>query len=163
MPRTQPHRGAVTVRAGAIASLVAATAGLAACTSPHVLSAPIKVGSAYVMQLSRSGDVDGYLVIQNSGSADRLMTARSSAGGTVVLRGLVGPGTTVRTVSALSIPGHSTVRLDPTGIHLVITRSGPMREGTDITLTLVFARAGTVQVAAEVTNPATGGNTYFGP
>jgi copper(I)-binding protein len=124
----------------------------------------IKLASAYLMQPTWPGVIDGYVVIQNLGSADQLLAVRSSAGGTIVLRGLAGQGAaTVRTVSALSIPGHSIVRLDPAGVHLVITRSAPMHQGTEITLTLVFARAGAVRVAALVTNPQTGGNTYFGP
>jgi copper(I)-binding protein len=36
-----------------------------------------------------------------------------------------------------------------------------MRAGTEITLTLVFARAGTMTVAATVTNPETGGSNYL--
>ena len=36
-----------------------------------------------------------------------------------------------------------------------------MRAGTEITLTLVFARAGTISVPALVTNPETGGSSYF--
>jgi copper(I)-binding protein len=152
----------VAVWVSVITSLVLA-AGLTGCSGQHLSAPPIKVASAYVMLLSGSGDVDAYLVIQNSGAADRLLTARSSAGGTVILRGLTSPGPTIRTVSALRIPGRSIVRLAPTGIHLVITQSGPMHQGTDVTLTLVFAHAGTVRVAAEVTNPQRGGNTYFGP
>ena len=45
--------------------------------------------------------------------------------------------------------------------HLVITDSGPMKSGTEITLTPRFAHAGTYHVAAEVTNPQTGGSSYF--
>jgi hypothetical protein len=36
-----------------------------------------------------------------------------------------------------------------------------MRSGKDITLTLVFARAGPVPVLAQVTNPQSGGSSYF--
>jgi hypothetical protein len=36
-----------------------------------------------------------------------------------------------------------------------------MKAGTEITLTLVFAHAGAVSVPALVTNPETGGGSYF--
>lgn len=145
--------------------MIVAAAGLAGCARPHGTAGPaIKVASAYVMQPTGPGLIDAYLVIQNSGSADHLVAVRSSAGGTVVLRGPTAQGASaVRTVSALSIPGNSIVRLNPGSVHLVIIRSGPMRQGTEITLTLVFTRAGTVKVAALVTNPQTGGNGYLEP
>jgi len=157
------------IRVGAGAGLIAsvgliAAAGLAGCSGAQASSVPIKVASAYVLQSTSAGVTDGYLVIQNAGSVDRLLAVRSSAGGTIIPRGPIAPGTTaVQTVSALRIPGHSLVRLDPGDIHLVVTGSRPMRQGTNVTLTLVFARAGIIKVAAEVTNPQTGGNTYFGP
>jgi copper(I)-binding protein len=157
------------VAAGAFGCVVLAgtglaSTGLAGCARLRPAAPLITLTSAYVLQPTGPGTVDGYLVIQNSGSADQLLAVRSSAGGTVMLRGPVADGAAaVRTVRALTIPGHSIVRLDPADIHLVIIRSGPMRHGTDITLTLVFARAGTVRVAAQVTNPQRGGNTYFGP
>ena len=49
----------------------------------------------------------------------------------------------------------------PDGYHMLITGAGPIRGGKDITLTLVFARAGRVLVVAQVTDPSTGGSTYF--
>jgi copper(I)-binding protein len=36
-----------------------------------------------------------------------------------------------------------------------------MKSGTNITLTLRFAHAGKFRVPAEVTNPQTGGSSYF--
>jgi copper(I)-binding protein len=36
-----------------------------------------------------------------------------------------------------------------------------MKAGTEITLTLVFAHAGTFSVPAMVTNPQSGGSSYF--
>ena len=49
----------------------------------------------------------------------------------------------------------------PIGYHLLITGARPMKGGTQITLTLVFARGGTMSVEAEVTNPESGGSSYF--
>lgn len=165
-PRTARTRRCGTAGwAGAIACLIAvAGAGLASCSRPDVVAAPITLGSAFVIVPSGPGAINAYLVIQNSGSTDRLVAVRTSAGGNVAMSGPAGPGqSAIRTVSAISIPGHAMVRLDPADIHLVITRSGPIRVNTNITLTLVFARAGTVRVAAQVANPQTGNSSYLGP
>jgi copper(I)-binding protein len=138
-------------------------AGLAGCAQQAAASGPVlELATAYVGQPKGSAPTDAYLVIRNNGPADRLISARSSAGGTVALTGpFDGQPTIMRTVTAIRIPAHSLIRLDPNGYHLVISGSRPMKADTNITLTLVFARAGSVKVAAEVTNPETGGSSYF--
>jgi copper(I)-binding protein len=70
-------------------------------------------------------------------------------------------GTTMKTVPDIAIPADSLLRLSPDGSHLLITGAGPMKGGTQITLTLVFARGGSMTVEAEVTNPESGGSSYF--
>ena len=67
----------------------------------------------------------------------------------------------MRTVRAIAVPAKSFVGLDPNGSHLLVTDSGPMKAGTLITLTLVFAHAGAVSVPALVTDPQSGGASYF--
>jgi copper(I)-binding protein len=67
----------------------------------------------------------------------------------------------MRTVSSIRMPGYALVRLAPNSYHLMITGARPMKAGRDITLTLRFARAGAFRVQAEVTNPQTGGSSYF--
>ena len=67
----------------------------------------------------------------------------------------------MRTVPDVGIPARSIVRFVPNGFHLLITGAGQLRGGTEITLTLVFARAGAVPVQAEITNPQTAGGGYF--
>jgi copper(I)-binding protein len=109
-----------------------------------------------------SGITDAYVIVQNKGPAVSLVGARSSAGGTVALRLPVKTGVVeMRTVTSIVIPAHSLFRLDPSGAHLLITGSGPMKAGTEITLTLIFAHAGSVSAPAMVTNPSTGGASYF--
>jgi hypothetical protein len=44
---------------------------------------------------------------------------------------------------------------------MLITGAGTMRSGGQITLTLIFAEGGTMSVVADVTNPASGGSSYF--
>lgn len=137
--------------------------GLAGCVrTAQAATAPIKLISAYVIQPTGAGITDGYLMIQNSGPADRLLTVNSSEGGQVMLFGPAGQAGQMREVGTLSIPAHSIVRLDPADVHLVITHSRPLHGGTEITLTLRFARAGIVRVAAEVTNMQSNGSGNSG-
>jgi periplasmic copper chaperone A len=158
--RRSPGRLARTAAAGLLMVLGAALSG---CAGQAAASSPrMELATAYVGQPQGSDITDAYLVIRNTGNADRLISATTSVGGTVTLRGPVGGQTTaMRTVSFIPMPGHALVRLDPNGFHLVISGARPMKSGTNITLTLRFAHAGIFRVPAEVTNPQTGGSSYF--
>jgi len=59
------------------------------------------------------------------------------------------------------IPGHATLAMRPDGVHMVISGAGPMRGGKNITLTLEFAHGGPVSVMVTVTDPQSGGSSYF--
>jgi len=157
------RRPAALARSGAAGLALLLAGGLAGCAQRAAASDPvIELATAYVGQPEGPAPTDAYLVIRNNGPADRLISARSSAGGAVALTGpLHGQPSVMRQVTAIRIPAHSLIRLDPSGFHLVITGSRPMKAGTNITLTLVFARNGAVRVPAEVTNPQTGGSSYF--
>lgn len=156
-------RPAALARASAAGLVLLLGAGLAGCAPRPAASGPvIELATAYVGQPTGSAPTDAYLVIRNNGPADRLISARSSAGGTVALSGpLHGQPSLMRPVAAIRIPADTLIRLAPNGFHLVITGSRPMKAGADITLTLVFARNGPVRVQAEVTNPQTGGSSYL--
>jgi copper(I)-binding protein len=151
------------VRAVAAAAGLAAAVGVAGCAAaPASAAAPIKIGTSYVPVPASAGTTVAYVVIRNNGPADRLMSARTSAGGRVAFRAPARPGVlTMHTVSSIAIPAHSTVSMVPDGYHMLITGAGPIRGGKDITLTLVFAHAGRVSVVTQVTDPATGGSSYF--
>jgi copper(I)-binding protein len=142
---------------------VALGLALAGCGQQPAASGPrMELDTATVNSSQGSSPIDAYLVIRNNGATDQLISARSSAGGTVTLSGPAGGNpAAMRAVAAITVPGHTLIRLVPNGYHLIITDSGPMKSGTEITLTLRFAHAGTYQVAAEVTNPQTGGSSYF--
>jgi copper(I)-binding protein len=151
------------VRAVAVAGGLAAAVGMAGCAAAAAPAVhPIQIGTSYVPVPASPGTTVAYVVIRNNGRADRLMTARTSAGGRVAFRAPARPGAvTMHTVGSIAIPAHSTVAMVPDGYHMLITGAGPIRGGKDITLTLVFAHAGRVSVVAQVTNPATGGSSYF--
>lgn len=158
-------RGRQTTAANrALIGLIASAVALTGCSQHHAAVTPIKIASAYVMQSAGVNAVAAYFVIGNSGPADRLLSVRSSAGGRVLMVGPGGRGLSAASaLSGLSVPGHSVTRLDPSGYHLEIVRSGRLRQGTDVTLTLVFAHAGTIRVPAQVNNPANNNGGYLGP
>jgi copper(I)-binding protein len=150
------------VRAAAAACVAAlAAAGLTGCYARAGAATSIQIATAYVPLPTASGQTVAYVVIRNSGPRDRLIAARTSVGGHVLFRAPIGRSMTMRTIPVISIPSHATTRLVPDGLHMLITGARRMRGGRDITLTLVFARAGAVSVVAQITDPATGGSSYF--
>jgi copper(I)-binding protein len=151
------------VRAALAACLIAlATAGLAGCYARASAAPSISLSTAFVPQPTAAGRTVGYLLIRNNGQRDRLISARTSAGGRVTFEAPVrGGGSAVHTIPSIPIPADSVVRLNPDGLHLLISGTSPLRGGKDITLTLTFAHAGAVSVTAQVTNPQTGGSSYF--
>jgi len=124
----------------------------------------ISVSSAYVPQPTTPGTTVAYLDIRNNGHADRLIAVHTSVGGTVQLRAPVARHSStliMRTVTDIPIPANSFVQFNPDSYHLLITGAGPMHDGKDIMLRLTFAGAGTITILALVTNPESGGSSYF--
>ena len=153
-------------RGAAVAAVaMAAAAGLGAvtgCTARAGASQSIEISTAYVPVPRTPGTTVAYVVIRNNGTADRLVAARTSAGGRVTFRVASGPGASAMgTVTSVRIPAHTTMAMRPNGVYMLITGAGPMRGGKVITLTLRFAHAGQVSVVAQVTNPNSGGSSYF--
>jgi copper(I)-binding protein len=172
---TRPRRRIACLSAGwplpvppslplSLAVAAAAIVALAGCTAQKPVVVPIRVGNAFVMQASGVKTLAGYLVISNLGAPDRLLSVRSSAGGKVVMLGpSTSGGAAARQLSEMIIPAHRLTRLDPTGNHLEIIGSSPVPVGNDVTLTLVFAHAGTMRVQAQVSNPQADSGGYLGP
>ena len=148
---------------GIAAAVLLAALGVTGCATASAASS-ISVSSAYVPQPSTPGTTVAYLDIRNNGHADRLIAVHTSVGGTVQLRaaGARHAGTlTMYTVTDIPVPADSLVQLNPDSYHLLITGAGPMHDGKDITLRLTFADAGTITILALVTNPQSGGSSYF--
>jgi periplasmic copper chaperone A len=148
---------------GLAGAVLLAALGVTGCATASAASS-ISVTAAYVPQPTTPGTTVAYLDIRNNGHADRLLAVHTSVGGTVQLRapGARNAGTLVmHTVTDIPIPADSLVRLNPDSYHLLITGAGPMHDGKDITLRLTFADAGTVTILALVTNPQSGGSSYF--
>jgi copper(I)-binding protein len=143
-----------------VASVVGCSAARATATSSIVATA------AYVQVPSSPGkSTVGYFDIRNNGSAsDQLLSVTTSVGGTVELRAPENANVSplvMHTVPEISVPAGTMVQLVPNSYHLLITGARPLVDGKDITLSLKFARAGTVTILALVTNPNNGGGSYF--
>ena len=142
--------------------IVLAAAGLTGCYAKASAAPAMELSTAVVPQPSVPGETTAYLVIRNNGRADRLIRVRTSVGGRVTFRAPAGHGNlTMHTIPAISVPAHDIIRLVPNSMHLLITGARSMRGVKEITLTLAFAHAGTMSVIAQVTNPETGGSSYF--
>lgn len=147
--------------AAACLALAVLGAGATGCVAKAGAAPSVQLSAAYVAA-PRAGTTVAYVHIHNDGPADRLVSARISAGGTVRFVAAVGPqAVAVRTVAAVPIPADGTLAMRPNGVHMVITDAGPLPGGKDVTLTLVFAHAGAVSVVATVTNSQSGGSSYF--
>jgi copper(I)-binding protein len=141
-----------------------ATLALSGCTSPG--SAKIATNSAYIPQPTTPGTTVAYMDIRNNGkTTDRLVAATTSVGGQVSFLapdGMTSSGTMImKQVQNISIASQAIVRMNPNSFRLRITGAGKMQGGKDIIITLRFAHAGKVTVVALVTNPASGGGSYF--
>ena len=151
-------------RAAGLASAAALAAlAVAGCSSAKAGSSSIAATAAYIQQPAGKMTV-GYLDIRNNGTADQLTSVSTSVGGTVEFRAPARPGASpviMHTVADIPIPADSMTRLIPNSYHLLITGAGPMHDGKDITLRLTFAHAGTITILALVTNPESGGASYF--
>lgn len=95
-----------------------------------------------------------YLQITASSAAgDRLVDARSDAAERVELHTHVHENGVMkmRRVEAIEVPAGETVMLAPGGYHLMLMNlKQPLREGDTLDLTLVFEKAGDVEVTATV-------------
>jgi copper(I)-binding protein len=161
--------GVMSRRGRALAALagcgaLVSTLALSGCSSPN--SRPIVTNSAYIPQPTTPGTTVAYMDIRNNAkTTDRLISATTSVGGRVSLLapdGMTSSGTMImKTVPDIAIPSQAIVRMNPNSFRLRITGAGRMQGGKDVFITLKFAHAGNVSVVALVTDPASGGGSYF--
>ncbi len=94
-----------------------------------------------------------YLVIQNNGAADKLLSATSDIAQTIELHeSMESEGMMqMSPVPNIPIPANGKVELKPGGLHMMLinlTRS--LKTGDKVQLTLNFEKAGKIPVTAEV-------------
>lgn len=93
----------------------------------------------------------GYMTITNKGTApDRLIAARSGASAKVEIHEMKMDGTVMRMrelENGLEIPPGATVALKPGGYHIMFMElKAPLEKGGKVPVTLVFEKAGSVDV-----------------
>lgn len=137
-------------------------AGLGALLAAIAVPAAAQETSAGALRITRpwsraaggGGTGAGYMTIRNTGTApDRLLAARFAGARTVELHTHIRDGDVMRMrpVPAIDLPPGQEVRFQPGGLHIMlIGLTGPLRQGESVPLTLVFERAGEVEVMLRV-------------
>jgi copper(I)-binding protein len=97
----------------------------------------------------------GFLKITNTGTTpDRLISASSPAAELVQVHEMKMDGNVMRmreVEKGLEIPASGSVTLAPGGFHLMMMGlKGPLKQGTSVLLTLVFEKAGRIDVELAV-------------
>jgi copper(I)-binding protein len=97
----------------------------------------------------------GFLKITNTGTApDRLISASSPAAEMVQVHEMKMDGSVMRmreVEKGLEIPAGGSVTLAPGGFHLMMMGlKGPLKQGTTVPVTLVFEKAGKIDVLLSV-------------
>jgi len=97
----------------------------------------------------------GFLKITNTGSTpDRLVSASSPAAELVQVHEMKMDGNVMRmreVEKGLEIPAGGSVKLAPGGLHLMMMGlKGPLKQGTSVPVTLVFEKAGRIDVELTV-------------
>ncbi len=129
--------------------------GWLATGSPAAGSGALSFEGAWVRaSIGRSTVSAVYLVVANRGdAADRLLGAETKrAAHTMIHRSVVEDGVMkMRPVDAVEIPSGESVRLEPGGLHVMLTGvSPPLETGENISVTLLFEQAGRRVVSVPV-------------
>lgn len=112
-------------------------------TQPWSRATPggVRTGGAY-LQITASDEAGDRLVDARSGAAERVeLHTHIHEDGVMKMR----------RVEAIDVPAGKTVSLAPGGYHLMLMNlEQPLREGDTLDLTLVFEKAGEIEVTATV-------------
>ena len=94
-----------------------------------------------------------YLVIQNNGAADKLLSVTSDVAHMIELHESMESGgmMSMSSVPNIAVPANGKVELRPGGLHMMLMGlTHPLKPGDKVQLTLNFEKAGKVPVTAEV-------------
>jgi hypothetical protein len=94
-----------------------------------------------------------YMVIENTGEADRLTAASSDVSEKAELHTHIKDGDVMkmRRVDAIDVPANGKALLQPGGLHIMLVGlHAPLREGETFPVTLEFEKAGKMTVEVEV-------------
>ena len=146
-------RGATSRPAFARRALLGAALGLLSAPraqAQETAAGTLRITAPWSRAMGAGGSGVGYLTIRNTGSTpDRIVAARSAASRAVELHTHIRDGDVMRMrpVQAIDLPAGQEVRLAPGGLHLMLIQLvAPLRQGERVPVTLVFERAGEVEV-----------------
>ena len=138
-----------------ILSSAVALVGLPAAAHDYTLGS-LKIGHPWARATPPTAPSGGgFLTVTNTGTtADRLVSVTSPAAGQVQIHEMKMDGTIMRMrelENGLEIPPGATVALAPGGLHLMMMGlKGPLKEATRVPVTLVFEKAGKIDVELSV-------------
>ncbi|HEY3582873.1 MAG TPA: copper chaperone PCu(A)C [Casimicrobiaceae bacterium] len=153
-----------------LAARTAAFAGLVLVALPSLahdyMLGTLKIDHLYARPTppgARTGGV--YLTIRNTGKeADQLVSAKSPAAQGVEIHSMQMEGNLMkmRAIRALDIPAGGEVTLGSGGYHVMLVGLlQPLTAGNEVPMTLTFAKAGSIDVLADVEPaPSAGGHTH---
>ncbi|MFZ4408175.1 MAG: copper chaperone PCu(A)C [Paracraurococcus sp.] len=131
-----------------------AAAFTAACGVLPARAADITVQQPWSRAAMQGGVGGAFMKIENGGTApDRLVSASSPVARTVELHTTIRDGDVMRMrpVTAIEVPAHGTVQLQPGGLHvMLIGLNKALTQGEQVPLTLTFERAGQVAVSLPI-------------
>jgi copper(I)-binding protein len=114
----------------------------------------IRITAPWARAAGRGATGGGFLTLQNTGRApDRLLAVRAGFARSVELHTSIREGEVMRMrpVTAIDLPPRQEVRLAPGGMHIMLIGLGaPLERGSRVPVTLVFERAGSIEVQLEV-------------
>ena len=124
----------------------------------------IKIENAYVRATAPGQPAAGaFMKIENSGSADQLVSASSPAAGEVQLHQMSMEGNVMKMgqVKDIAVPANGSVDLKPGGYHIMLMNiKAPLRAGETVPVKLKFAKAGEVEVKLPVNAVGSGMNMH---
>jgi copper(I)-binding protein len=136
-----------------IASCVLMVAALCAC-APQI-EADIHIDDAWVRPAPMAGGTGAaYMQISNGGpGADRLIGVRADFAESVEIHESVHTDgmASMHAVDAIELPAGGTIMLETGGYHaMLINIAEPLQPNDSVTLTLMFEKAGEIEITAEV-------------
>lgn len=132
---------------------------LAALATPAVAMAqgtgPLRIEQPFARATAPTARAGGaYMTIVNSAAtADRLLRAESSVAARVELHTVIKEGDVMRMreVPAIDVPANGKATLAPGGFHVMLMElKAPLRAGDTAAITLVFEKAGRIDVAVPI-------------
>ncbi len=138
-----------------IAVTMAVMAGPTFAAAQEFKAGEIEVDHLYSRAMLPVAKVGGgYLTITNHGGDDRLVSAKSDRAGSVQVHEMkMNDGIMVmrELKDGLDVPANSTVEMKPGGYHMMFMNvTQPFKEGEKVKATLVFEKAGPVDVEFDV-------------